>query len=149
MKLFWRIAEACAQTRKRKKQIKTYGFPRFFVGRVFFAKDVAVEVNSTKKTTLGGQFEGQNGVEVALGGQFGRQNGVQVALGGEFEGQVEPKRRSSAAWRRQVALGVRLGGVKSRLEGGLEASSCAWRAAWQSFPSLCPWRSECPGRFIV
>ena len=33
-----RIFEACAQTRKCKKPVKTYGFPRFFVGRVFFAK---------------------------------------------------------------------------------------------------------------
>ena len=83
--VFYRILEACAQTRKCKKPVKTYGFSRFFVGRVFFAKGGAVEVNSTKKTTLGGQFEGQNGVEVALGGQFGRQNGVQEALGGQLE----------------------------------------------------------------
>ena len=35
---------------------------------------------------LGGQFGGQNGVQVALGGQFEGQVGVQVALGGQLEG---------------------------------------------------------------
>ena len=44
--------------------------------------------------TLGGQFEGPNGVQVALGGQFEGPNGVQVALGGV-----------------QVALGVHLEGL--------------------------------------
>ena len=45
-----RIFEACAQTRKCEKPIKTYGFPRFFVGRGFFEKVSAVEGKSMKKS---------------------------------------------------------------------------------------------------
>ena len=44
------IFEACAQSRKCKKPIKTYGFLRFFVGRVFFEKVSAVEGKSMKKS---------------------------------------------------------------------------------------------------
>ena len=46
LKCFWRIAEACAQTRICKKPIKTYGFPRLFVGRAFLEKVSAVERKS-------------------------------------------------------------------------------------------------------
>ena len=47
---FLTIFEACTPTRKCKKPIKTYGFPRFFVGRGFFEKVSAVEGKSMKKS---------------------------------------------------------------------------------------------------
>ena len=81
------ISTACAQTRTCKKRVKTYCFPMFSVGRVFFEKGSAVDCNSTQTTALGGQFEAQNGVQVALGGQFEGPSGLQVALGGQFEGE--------------------------------------------------------------
>ena len=49
-----------------------------------------------------------------------------LRLEASLEGQVEPKWRLEATLEGQVELGVRLGGVEWRLEGGLEAPSCAW-----------------------
>jgi len=121
--VFSRIFELCAQTRKCKIPIKTYGFPRFFVVRVFFEQGSAVEGNSTKKAlkivskshleaSLESQMEsklrleGPNGVQVALGGQFGRPNGLQVDLGGQFARArwclTAPKWSPSGAWRAVV-----------------------------------------------
>ena len=40
--------------------------------------------------TLGEQFEGPSGVQVALGGQFEEQNGVQEARLGSTNGSTEP-----------------------------------------------------------
>ena len=130
-KVFARISEACAQTWKCKRHVKTYGFRRFFVGRVLFEKGSAVEGNSTKKTARGrqngvqvaleGQFEAQNGVQVAIGGQFGAQNGVQVALGGKFEGQNGVQVALGGQFRSQNGVQVALGG---QFEGpsGLQAA---------------------------
>ena len=42
------IFEACAQTRKYKKHVKTHCFLVFFVGRVFLEKVTAVDCRSTK-----------------------------------------------------------------------------------------------------
>ena len=51
------IFEACAQTLTCEKLIKTYGFLRFFLGRVFCEKVSDVEGESmkkSKKSTVGG-----------------------------------------------------------------------------------------------
>ena len=44
------IFEACAQTPTCEKPVKTYGFLRFFLGRVFCEKVSDVEGESMKKT---------------------------------------------------------------------------------------------------
>ena len=48
-KCFSTMLEACAQTWKYEKRVKTYVFPMFFVGRAFFEKGSAVEGKSTTK----------------------------------------------------------------------------------------------------
>ena len=67
---------------------------------------------------------------MALGGQFGGQNGVQVALGGQFEGQVGV----------QVAVGsapVVLGGVQVAFGGAL-------LAGFKLFNSFNPKKTRSP-----
>ena len=60
---------------------------------------------------LGGQFGGQNGVQVALGGQFEGQVGVQVALGGQLEGprgaKIAPRDRKKASRQAKMTNYVR------------------------------------------
>ena len=107
--IFWRIAGACAQRRLCKKPVKTYGFPRFFVGRAFFEAGSAVESKSMQTSALGATWP--NFLEACR--PVWRAN---LRLETSLEGQVESKLRSEASLASQVES-------KLALESG-------WTALW-------------------
>ena len=109
--LFFLCLEVLAEVTCRAQQVRQYG--------------ETGECEQRLEASLKGQMKSKLRLEASLEGQVESKLRLEASL----EGQVEPKWRLEATLEGQVELGVRLGSVEWRLEGGLEAPSCAWSTA--------------------